>query len=98
MLFDFSTQQWAELAKSDVGWLNWPRDGRYVYFKRLGSEAAVMRVRVDDHTVEEVAGLKNIKNIGTAGGLWIGLAPDDSPLMLRDIGTEEIYALGWEEP
>jgi len=26
-------------------------------------------------------------------GLWTGLAFDDSPIALRDIGTEEIYAL-----
>jgi hypothetical protein len=29
---------------------------------------------------------------------WTGLAPDDSPLALRDIGTQEIYALDWEAP
>ena len=27
-----------------------------------------------------------------------GLAGDDSPLVLRDTGTEEIYALDWEAP
>jgi hypothetical protein len=26
-------------------------------------------------------------------GTWGGLAPDDSPLVLRDVGTQEIYAL-----
>jgi hypothetical protein len=34
---------------------------------------------------------------GTFGN-WTGLAPDDSPLALRDIGTQEIYALDWEAP
>lgn len=29
---------------------------------------------------------------------WIGLALDDSPLALRDISTEEIYALDWQLP
>ena len=29
---------------------------------------------------------------------WTGLAPDDSPLVLRDIGTQEIYALDWAAP
>lgn len=31
-------------------------------------------------------------------GPWTGLALGDSPLALRDIGTEEIYALDWEAP
>jgi len=26
---------------------------------------------------------------------WFGLAPDDSLLPLRDIGSQEIHALGW---
>jgi hypothetical protein len=29
---------------------------------------------------------------------WFGLAPDDSPLVLRDTGTQDIYALDWEAP
>jgi len=31
-------------------------------------------------------------------GEWHGLAPDDSPLMLRDAASQEIYALDWEAP
>lgn len=98
MLFDFTTQKWTELARSDVGWLTWSRDGRQVYFKRLGNEAAIMRVRVGDHKLEEVVSLKNVKNTGWGGGLWIGITPDGSPLLLRDTGTQEVYALDWEGP
>ena len=29
---------------------------------------------------------------------WLGLAPDDSPLLLRHNGTSDVYALDWEEP
>ena len=41
-----------------------------------------------------------MKDVPRAGnlGTWIGLAPDDSPLMLRDTGTAEVYALDWEAP
>jgi hypothetical protein len=31
-------------------------------------------------------------------GQWLGLAPDDSLLVLRDVGTHEIYALDWDAP
>jgi hypothetical protein len=31
-------------------------------------------------------------------GPWYGLAPDDSPLILRDAATQEIYALDLELP
>jgi len=29
---------------------------------------------------------------------WTGVTPDGSPLVLRNIGTQEIYALDWEAP
>jgi hypothetical protein len=36
----------------------------------------------------------------TAGGFdsWFGLAPEDSPLVTRDISTQEIYALEMDWP
>jgi hypothetical protein len=36
----------------------------------------------------------------TEGGFdqWFGLAPDDSPLVTRDISTQEIYALEMDWP
>ncbi len=55
-----------------------------------------MRVSVKDRSVEEVVGLKNMKNTGWAGGLWFGVTPDDAPLLLRDTGAPEIYALDWQ--
>jgi hypothetical protein len=30
--------------------------------------------------------------------LWVGLTPEDAPLLLRDTGTEEIYAPDWHAP
>jgi len=53
-------------------------------------------VRVNDAKMERLFSLKSVRRTGTAE--WTGLAPDDSPLLLRDIGTEEIYALDWEAP
>jgi hypothetical protein len=38
----------------------------------------------------------NIRRAGTYQ--WTGLAPDDSPLLLRDVGTEEIYGLELQVP
>jgi hypothetical protein len=29
---------------------------------------------------------------------WVGLTPDGCPLLMRDIGTQEVYALDFEEP
>jgi Tol biopolymer transport system component/predicted Ser/Thr protein kinase len=96
-IFDVRTQTWAELAQFAV-YHNWSRDGRYVYFERPGREASLWRVRVSDHRLEEVVSLKDFRQTGWVGGVWTGLTPDDSPLLLRDIGTQEIYALDWQAP
>ena len=60
-------------------------------------QPSVMRVRIRDHKVDRVADLKNFRQAGFYGG-WLGMAPDDSPLLLRDTGTQEIYALDWQAP
>jgi hypothetical protein len=39
-----------------------------------------------------------VKRAGANGSFWFGLAPDDSPIVLRDTGTQEIYALDWQAP
>src|SRR5215469_10439190 len=97
MLFDVRAQTWTELAKS-AGYDNWSRDGRYLYFVRGGREPSLLRVGVRDHRLDEVVSLKNFRHTGWAGGIWSGVTPDGSPLMLRDIGTQEIYALAWKAP
>ena len=51
-------------------------------------------MRVADHKLEKLFSLKNVR----LPDLWTGLAPDDSPMVLRDIGTQEIYALDVELP
>jgi hypothetical protein len=55
-----------------------------------------MRVRIRDLKLERVADLRNSRQAGYWGG-GLSLAPDDSPLLLRDTGTQEIYALDWQQ-
>ncbi len=98
MLFDLRTQHWAELARRELNWFNWSRGGQHVYFEQHGAQHAVMRVSVDDHKIDEVVSLQNVKRAGLNGSFWFGLAPDDSPVVLHDTGTQEIYALDWQEP
>jgi eukaryotic-like serine/threonine-protein kinase len=97
VLFDFQTQKWSQIAKVRAGFLNWSRDGQYVYFLRWLVNPAVLRIRISDREVEQVADLTNLPTTGNLGP-WLGLGPDDSPLVLKDTGTQDIYALDWEEP
>jgi serine/threonine protein kinase/Tol biopolymer transport system component len=96
-LFDFATQKWEEIAKISMGFPNWSKNGDYVYFLHEENQPSVMRIRIRDRKVERVADLKNFRQTGY-WNVWLGLAPDDSPLLLRDTGTQEIYALDWLAP
>jgi eukaryotic-like serine/threonine-protein kinase len=95
LLFDFQTQKWSELAKGPMGWLNWSKDGRAVYVLQYKGKGAVLKIRLSHHQAEQLVDLSDFVTVGRYGG-WLGLAPDDSPLLLRDAGTQDVYALDWE--
>jgi Tol biopolymer transport system component len=97
MLFDFASQTWEEIAKITLGFPNWSKSGDYVYFLHEGDQWSVMRVRIRHRKVEQVADLKDFRQTGIYN-LWLGIAPDDSPILLRDTGTQEVYALDWQVP
>lgn len=95
-LFDFATQTWTDIAQGTFGWLNWSKDGQYLYLLDFTGKGAVVRVKVADHKLERVADLTNFITTGQFSGS-LTLAPDDSPLLLRDRGTQDVYALNWSE-
>ena len=96
MLFDLSTQKWIELAKIFVAYPTWSRDGKYIYFDgSLDSEEGYFRVRIADRKLERIFSLKGFQAAGGAFGNWTGIAPDESPLLVRDASIQEIYALDW---
>jgi len=97
MLFDFASQKWEEIAKITCGFLNWSKGGDYVYCLHEEDQPSVMRIRIRDRKIERVADLKKFRQTGFYT-IWLGMAPDDSPLLLRDTGTQEIYALDWQAP
>src|SRR6202011_5098326 len=94
MLFDFTTQKWSELVKMNVGFTDWSKDGKYVYFDTgLSDNPGVYRVRVSDRKTERVADLKGLRRSVSFWIPWSGVTPDGSPLLVRDISSQEVYAL-----
>jgi len=81
-----------------VGWPIWSSDSKYIYFDSTESVPKLYRIRIADHSLEQVASFQGIRLAPTLGGSLTGLAPDDSPLVSRDVGTQEIYALDLELP
>jgi Periplasmic component of the Tol biopolymer transport system len=99
MLFDFITHKWTELLNGQAAYPNWSRDGSYVYFiNPYIAEPTIYRIRIKDRKLEMVNSLRRDRLGWNIAGKWMGLAEDDSPLVLRDTGSEDIYALDWQSP
>jgi len=93
MLFDVCTRKWKTLTQDAIIDPAWSRDGKFIYYKGYPNPA-VIRVRVSDGMVEKIVDLRDSKpEYDASFGLYVGLAPDDSPLMLRKVHQTEIYAL-----
>ena len=80
-----------------MGWLEWSKDGQYLQANDGSGTGAIIRIRLSDHKMERVVDLKNFPPWAFTGQ-WFAVAPDDSPIMLRNAGTQDVYALDWEEP
>jgi len=56
------------------------------------------RIEVGESKSESVVSLKGLRRYFGSIGAWSGLTPDGTPLFVRDISTQEIYALEVQFP
>jgi DNA-binding winged helix-turn-helix (wHTH) protein/Tol biopolymer transport system component len=98
MKFDLKTGKWSDLLTGNF--LNWVAspDHKYLYFATGGSEPKIERLRIADHQVEAVASLKGFLRVMNFGWTTLGVAPDGSPVLTREISSPEIYALNVRWP
>ena len=100
-LFNFQTQKWIDWVTQTtaLGFPCWSRDGKYLYFDSIYSNSqSYNRIKVGESKSEEVVSLKGLRRYFGSVGSWSGLAPDGAPLFVRDISTQEIYALDVQLP
>jgi hypothetical protein len=99
VLFDLTSEKWSELIKMNVGLAEWSADGQYLYFDTgLGNDPAVYRLRIADRKLERLARLKGVRRQIFSYFPWNGVAPDGSPLLLRDTSSQKVYALDFDAP
>ena len=90
---DLETHQWSTvLSHEGTGFPSWSRDSRYLYILYADQEPGVYRVFVKGGAPERGVDLKGFHHTGVVSA-WMGLDPNDVPLLLRDVGTDDIYAL-----
>ena len=97
LLYSFHLQKWTTIARGLLSYAAWSRNSKYIYALdfHLPGVTRWVRIRVGDGSVETVADVGNIRQISSG---WTGLGADESPIVGREIGTEEIYALELNTP
>jgi serine/threonine protein kinase len=97
LLLDFKSKKWT-IWINETGIVTqptWSSDGRYIYYQNvLTNSPGCRRVKLGERHSQLVVDLKDLRQ----GGDWAGLTPDDSPLFVRNVSTDEIYALDVELP
>jgi serine/threonine protein kinase/Tol biopolymer transport system component len=94
MLYDTEKKSWSQLAVSRFGFENWSHDGKYLYAEDYSDNTDdLVRVNVINGKLERLLTLKEVPRGFDPWEFWVGLAPDDSLLMMRDRSTQEIYSL-----
>ena len=98
-LYERGSHRWTDLVAQDIGYPQWSADSNYVYFDSgLGPAPAIYRVRIADRKVERIADIRNFNRVVQAWVSWMGLTPQGSPLLMRETGSQEVYALDLEAP
>jgi len=96
LLYDSAQKQWRTLIEgSKVGWPAWTHDSESLY---VVADNKIQRVSVATGKAEAVVNLEGIHWTAFAmeDSGWFDLTPDDRIMILRDTGTQEIYALELE--
>jgi Tol biopolymer transport system component len=101
LIYDFSVEKWRVVVKGigTLGYFAFTRDSKSLVFDTQEvQDPYIYRLRIADFTFAPIVSLKEAIRFYGPLGAWSGLAPDGSPLFVRDISNQEIYALDWRLP
>lgn len=91
-IFDFKTREWSAVYHHPAGFDTWSKDSQWVYFLDFQEHPGIYRIRVTGGEAQRVVDLTGFPTAGYFTA-WIGLDVNDAPIVLRNIGTDDIYAL-----
>ena len=101
MLYDFRTQKWSEwlTEPASVGYPAWAADSHSLYYDSfLNNKSKFCQVKLGEHHCKDILNLNELARYFGVWGPWGGQAPDDSRLFIRDLSTQDIYALDVDLP
>jgi Tol biopolymer transport system component len=95
-VFDLERREWSALTAMRADYPNWSHDGQAIYFCSYleNGEEGIFRVSLGTRKVELVTSLAGTRRaLNEMYTQWSGLAPDDSPLILKSADLQQIYLL-----
>jgi WD40 repeat protein len=101
MLWDAITGKWSEWINEPgaAAYPTWSSDGSYVYYSKVSTDQpSFRRVRLGENHSELLIDLKDLPRYSGPIGAWSGLTPDGSALFVKNLSTDEIYALDLDLP
>ena len=99
LLFRFADKKWTLLAKTSVGHYEWSADSKFIYFDNgFDANPAIFRIRLQDQKIEKLVDLKDFRRVVLPWVTRFSLTPDGSLIVMRDTGSQEVYALDLEVP
>ncbi len=100
MLFDWQTGKWSQwLTEPDaISFPRWSANSKSMIFSSMYPEPGFRRIRLGQTKSELFVRTGDLKIYHGIWGAWTGLGPNDTPTLVRDISSEEIYALELQNP
>jgi dipeptidyl aminopeptidase/acylaminoacyl peptidase len=101
MLYNFETQKWSEwfTEPNYVTYPSWSVDSRYIYYDNFASSNPKgRRIKLGENKPEDIYNLSGLRRYNGPWGYFSGQGPGDSRILVRDVSTQDIYALHVEFP
>lgn len=76
-------------AEAIFAYDNWSHDSRFIYLEDYTQGDDIVRVSVDGRTFQRLESVKDVSRSSDPWASWLGLSPDDAPLLMRDESTQE---------
>ncbi len=93
-LYDTATQVWKTLANTSVADPVWSSDSKAIYIHAFMADTQpIYRVSVPDGHLEQAASLSGFRAEDTADYFFVGITPDNVPLVRARTSTGNLYSL-----
>ena len=98
LLYDGTAHSWTTIATTSVADPVWSADGKAIYIHAFMVDTQpIYRVSVPDGHLDEVANLSAFRAGDTADYFFVGITPDNLPLVRARTSTGNLYSLDMDK-